>query len=320
MLKKIAIIGAGLSGALLAQRLQNKAIVTVFDKARGPGGRVSSLRTDNHSFDKGAQEFTVKDKQVLDVIKPALASGILSHWTPRFMNVQSNKQTLIEVPENRYFCGFGNLNQLAQYWLKDINCHYSCPIITLEGEKGDWFLVNDALQKFGPFDEIIMTQPAQQVLALAPEFESELSKITYNSCVMLYLGIDKALPTELADVYLSDETNLRWIIQNHKKPGNLSSPSLVLQSISVAHETLNRTTLSSTMLKECEALLGASLTITFQSEHYWRYAKCITPLNKKNLWNNTLGIGVIGDAFINKASSGIEAALLSAIHFSNDHK
>ena len=41
-MKKIAIIGAGLSGLTAATQLREHAEVTVFEKSRGPGGRMET--------------------------------------------------------------------------------------------------------------------------------------------------------------------------------------------------------------------------------------------------------------------------------------
>jgi len=65
---RVAIIGAGMTGASAASQLRAAgAEVVVFDKARGPGGRMTSKRlvSDNtalaqSSLDLGAQYFTVR--------------------------------------------------------------------------------------------------------------------------------------------------------------------------------------------------------------------------------------------------------------------
>ena len=56
----IAIIGAGLSGLTAANILREHANVTVFDKAKGPSGRLATRRADPYSFDHGCQFFSAK--------------------------------------------------------------------------------------------------------------------------------------------------------------------------------------------------------------------------------------------------------------------
>ncbi|MFM8454377.1 MAG: NAD(P)-binding protein [Gammaproteobacteria bacterium] len=50
-MKKIAIIGAGLSGITLAKKLSQKVDVHIFEKGRGIGGRMSTRYADPFVFD-----------------------------------------------------------------------------------------------------------------------------------------------------------------------------------------------------------------------------------------------------------------------------
>ena len=59
-MKKIAVIGAGLSGLTCAHFLKDHAMVTLFEKARGPSGRISTRRALPYIFDHGAQYFTAR--------------------------------------------------------------------------------------------------------------------------------------------------------------------------------------------------------------------------------------------------------------------
>ena len=52
--ERVAIIGAGLSGLVCARSLADDGLrVQVFDKARGPGGRLSTRRAGDWHFDVG---------------------------------------------------------------------------------------------------------------------------------------------------------------------------------------------------------------------------------------------------------------------------
>ncbi|MEO1360052.1 MAG: FAD-dependent oxidoreductase [Pseudomonadota bacterium] len=57
---KIAIIGAGLAGLTLARKLQAHHSVTVLEKARGPGGRMSTRRAAPYAFDHGLSILQLK--------------------------------------------------------------------------------------------------------------------------------------------------------------------------------------------------------------------------------------------------------------------
>lgn len=56
---KVAVVGAGIAGLACAKRLTELGVlVEVFDKARGPGGRMTSKRTTHGYLDLGAQYFS----------------------------------------------------------------------------------------------------------------------------------------------------------------------------------------------------------------------------------------------------------------------
>ena len=57
---KIAIIGSGLAGISTALLLKDQADITLFEKARGVSGRMSTRIADPYLFDHGAQYFTVR--------------------------------------------------------------------------------------------------------------------------------------------------------------------------------------------------------------------------------------------------------------------
>lgn len=55
MSDSIAIIGAGLAGTVLSQRLNAAGLtVTIYEKSRGTGGRMASCRLEGTSADLGA--------------------------------------------------------------------------------------------------------------------------------------------------------------------------------------------------------------------------------------------------------------------------
>ena len=60
-MSEYCIIGSGISGSTIANLLNKKNSVKVFDKARGPGGRSSFKRLNkNQGFDHGMQYISPK--------------------------------------------------------------------------------------------------------------------------------------------------------------------------------------------------------------------------------------------------------------------
>ncbi|MBT5019158.1 MAG: FAD-dependent oxidoreductase, partial [Planctomicrobium sp.] len=60
---RVAVIGAGISGLACAQALNEQGEkVTVYDKGRGAGGRMSTRRTaERFEFDHGCQYFSATE-------------------------------------------------------------------------------------------------------------------------------------------------------------------------------------------------------------------------------------------------------------------
>ena len=80
-MNKVAIIGAGLCGAAAAVKLiQAGHEVTVFDKGRSAGGRMSSKRTELGYLDMGAQYFTARDAGFQHQVQLWLNAGCAQEW------------------------------------------------------------------------------------------------------------------------------------------------------------------------------------------------------------------------------------------------
>lgn len=64
-MNRIAIIGSGITGISVAFHQNPNAHITMFDKSRRPGGRVSTRTSRDHpgySFDHGAPFITAKNQ------------------------------------------------------------------------------------------------------------------------------------------------------------------------------------------------------------------------------------------------------------------
>ena len=67
-MKKIAIIGAGLSGLVVAKTLGRHNEIHIFEKSRGVGGRMSTRYADPFQFDHGAQFFMARSQQFKEFV------------------------------------------------------------------------------------------------------------------------------------------------------------------------------------------------------------------------------------------------------------
>ncbi|MFN8072518.1 MAG: FAD-dependent oxidoreductase [Mycobacterium sp.] len=82
---RIGIVGAGIAGLACADGLAGRGHeVVLFDKGRGPGGRMSTRRMETSEglahFDHGAQYFTLRDNAFQAQVNAWIAAGIAAPW------------------------------------------------------------------------------------------------------------------------------------------------------------------------------------------------------------------------------------------------
>jgi renalase len=84
--RRVAVVGAGLSGLTCARVLQAAGVaVTVFDKGRSPGGRLATRRTEAGGFDLGAQYFTVRDPRFRAEVAKWREAAVVVPWPGRIV-------------------------------------------------------------------------------------------------------------------------------------------------------------------------------------------------------------------------------------------
>ena len=84
---RCAIIGAGLAGLSCAEELTTAGhAVMLFDKARGPGGRMSTRRAETRfgtaHIDHGAPCFHAIEPAFRKVVEAWEAAGLVQRWIP----------------------------------------------------------------------------------------------------------------------------------------------------------------------------------------------------------------------------------------------
>jgi renalase len=81
MLRRVAVIGAGIAGLAAAQRLKRSgAVVTLFEKSREVGGRMATRRIDDLQFDHGAQYFTATGDGFDALVEQWRTAGHVTEW------------------------------------------------------------------------------------------------------------------------------------------------------------------------------------------------------------------------------------------------
>lgn len=168
----VAVIGAGISGLACGQVLASSgASVTLFDKARGPGGRMSSKRRPSATLDLGAQAFSVRDADFQRAVDEWLAAGCIATWPTRTYQASSSGWQAHNDGQKRY-TGAPRMSGLTRYMANSLTAqpnaklHNGTPIVMLDPAPNGWMLVDAAGARHGPYDHVVISAPPPQALSL----------------------------------------------------------------------------------------------------------------------------------------------------------
>jgi hypothetical protein len=276
---KIAIVGAGLAGLTAANLLKDYAAVTVFDKARGVGGRQAIRRASPYVFDHGAQYFTARTPAFSAFLSPYLSSGVIARWDARYQKFAGSEviEELDWASGEARYVGVGGMNQLCKQMATGIDVVTGTRIESLTQQHDSWYLVDQDGIRHGDYDWVILSAPAPQSAALLPQSFRHLGAIEgieMVGCVSLMLGFDNALAVGFDAAHIG-QSDISWIAVNSSKPGRTEPFSLVVHS-SEEYGRLHFDDPNGAMshlIAEAGAIVGQDLSkARHKAMHSWRYA------------------------------------------------
>jgi renalase len=302
VVKNIAIIGAGLAGLTCAKVLcESGHKVTLFDKGRGPGGRMSTRRMETplgeRHFDHGAPWFLAEDDGFVAVLEAWQQEGVTARWPD---------------PAGPSWVGVPGMNALVRQAGTGLDVRYGVQITALVKARQDWWL-HEGLKPHGPFDAVVLAIPAEQAALLAGLHDFAMARaaaeVVSIPCWTGMFAFDA--PLDAPDI-IADAGPIHLALRNNAKPGRPDGCCWVVQ----ADEAWSRQYLEEDNAKVAAMLLdalqeasGSSQEASLAVAHRWRFAQpaggCVA---RKAFWNAGLQLGACGDWL---AGSGVEAAWLS---------
>ena len=315
--KKIAIIGAGMSGITVAKELAKSNEVVVFDKSRGIGGRMATRRTPNYHFDHGAQFFTAKSDEFKELCQKAKKDNVIEKWECQLVEISDNNiNTKSYVNNSQYFVAKPQMNSLCKYMGKDLNILLSKKIDAINFDKNKWSLKTLENDIFEDFDYLILAIPSHQAVNLIPgnfKHFDIVSNIKMSGCFTLMLGFQEDINLEF-DAALVKESNISWISLNSSKPGRKNGYSLVVNSSNRwADENIEEELeiIKEKMITSLKEIINFDFNnIDYQNIHRWSYANAALRKGDKSLFDKSLNLGICGDYLI---SGRVENAFLSGL-------
>ncbi|MFN7055380.1 NAD(P)/FAD-dependent oxidoreductase [Hyphomonas sp.] len=308
---RIAVIGAGIAGLAAARKLANAGLeISVFDKGRGPGGRMASRRVllegREVSFDHGAQYFTARDPAFRAAVEGWIAEGAVAAWSPRRLG---------GLPGEAWYVGQPGMNAVIRSLSGGLAVSWSTRVTAITGAPGEWWLqMEDGLEE-GPFSRVIVAVPAEQAAPLlagpAPALSEAAGRIRSLPCWTAMLVHDVPLGIELDAIEPPPGASLiAWAARGSSKPGRADADAWVVQAAadwSSRHIELTPEEAASLLAAEFSHLTRAPVP-AFITAHRWRYARVAEPLGQPFMADADLSIATCGDWHL---GARVEAAWLS---------
>jgi predicted NAD/FAD-dependent oxidoreductase len=163
---KVAIIGAGLCGATAAAELVRSGhTVSVFDKGRSVGGRMSSKRTEAGYLDMGAQYFTARSENFQRQVQSWLDAGCVEVWNcnTASLTCDEGRSVLERSPDQQLrYIGTPSMQAPVKAVLAGISVTTNCRIHSLQRQEAGWTLVDESGERHTGFSSVLLTTPPTQ--------------------------------------------------------------------------------------------------------------------------------------------------------------
>jgi renalase len=310
----IAIIGAGLAGLSCAHALRQAGhTVHVFDKSRGPSGRMSTRRAEDAlgpwQCDHGAQYFTARDAAFRAEVARWQQAGVAALWDARLRSFDGQAWTTLETPLERFVgtprmtspCGW-----LAQQLISGADSaattRWQTTVQQLQRQADGWALTSAEhgthAERYGA---VLLAVPAPQAVPLMDLVAPEAAAVAASArmrgswAVMVRCAAPVALPFDGAFVNTGP---LRWVARDSSKPGRSGPETWLLHASpewSEAHIECDAAEVLPVLLHAFADLGGPQPAQVQATAHRWRYADTEPALTLGCWWDASARLGMCGD-------------------------
>jgi len=339
----IAIIGAGASAAAALSVLKHyDCQISVFEKSRGPGGRMSSKRALAGSLDLGAQYFTARDADFVAQVALWCSQGLVQQWQMQPWVFEHGVLSRSDDQQIR-FIGTSTMHQMLAPVFGGVDVHYRCKINELSfitsnvssHSQGQWQLCSEQGECYGGFDALLLTSPPEQShqLLIGAPICSQIPRHSLLPCWAVLLELTAPTHVSMDTIFVKEGT-ASWIARQSTKPGRQSAR---LRDVADAPEQWVLHFTADFSAKELESsperitelaaaelsrVLGRTVDVAAALCHRWLYAsynQAVVPCGV--LYDAKMQLALAGDWTLggrveNAWLSGITAAqkLISAQH------
>jgi predicted NAD/FAD-dependent oxidoreductase len=295
MSPRVAVIGAGLSGAACARALRERGITAdVIERGRASGGRMASPTLHGRRVDIGAAYFTAKEPEFVATVERWSAKGLVRAWTDTFDVFSDDGHRRTSGPV-RYATPDG-LRSLVRDSLPDeVRC---------EGMVGSLAELD--------YDAVVLAMPDPQAARLAPD---AADWVTYEPVVTVVAGwAQRCWPISDA-AFVNDDADITTVADDGSRRGDGAA-------VLVAHTTAERAKAHlespddavAPVLEALRRVLDVTAAPEWTHAHRWTFAKPVATHGDDAFGLTTHAgrpLGLCGDSWCPSGAPRIESAWLS---------
>ena len=328
---RVAVVGGGLAGLTAAREVAaGGRAVTVFDKGRGPGGRLSTRRAEALTFDHGAQYFRARDPGFRAEVERWRTAGLVARWNGRIVALDAPRhvagrhlvhdlgalaagvERFVGVP------GMGALGgQLAAELVSQATqgagsaeVHTGVRVASAERDGGAWRLTDETGAELGQFEAVLVTTPpiqAAPLVAASTTLPRVARSVAMDPCWAVMLAFTAPLEVPFDGAFVNGGP-LSWVARDSSKPGRPAGERWVLHTGPVwsrAHVEDSPEAVVDAVCGAFEGALGCRLPPrSHAAAHRWRYAAAAPPREDVAFYDPALGLGLAGDWLAGSKAQG----------------
>lgn len=303
---QVAVIGAGFSGAVATRKLLDQGFaVTIFDKSKGTGGRLSACRIASGSADLGAPWFEFNQDVQFD------------HWLRKNAQLLSGVEREVSVQigaKQRKTCSVfqvsDRMSVATRKLIEGARLVSSVRVDVVWPETEHLLLRDIDTRPLGYFDAVIIATPAPQAIPLldaVPRFAHRAAKVKPSAAWVMVVSSDDIHPE--CDLYQPEDGIISRIVADGRKLGHCAEPmSWVIeatqqwseQRLELSQEQVAKALLSSF----CDYFSISREQVELQRVHRWLYARQAAYLSVNSLFDPMTNIAVCGDWMAESGLSG----------------
>lgn len=274
---RIAIIGAGIAGLSAAGALKNAGLEpVVFDKGRGPGGRIVSKRTSYGDIDLGTQYFTARDGAFRAAVDDWRRAGVVEPWavTPMVLPERQParaQERLVAVPR---------MSALARHMADGVDVHCGVQVSEMIRESPAWAIYDRHGGCLGRFDSVLLTAPAPQAQSLlaepSPRLAARVVAAPMQPCWSVGVVLEKPLDVDFEAGFPSSGP-LAWVARLGSRPQRPDDPEIwtlhATDAWSEANIEWSEDAVGECLAQSFSELVRRQPLIRDRIAHRWRFAR-----------------------------------------------